>query len=192
MQKSARKADTPTAGMHAGRRFGDVLVGMQADEELAWFFNVAGTQMVQPSILASAFTGRSPGSVEVFEARVEALHAARKIWRRLENIGAREARVLETVYSERAWPGTLVRRFGPLAGVVEGLVGVRAEYLHARMSDRTAATSTAAWLEELVGRCSKELFVWRKQGVRAREQAVKAYERARGKGPSVVPPEDRG
>ena len=85
MQESARKADTPTAGMHAGRRFGDVLVGMQADEELAWFFNVAGTQMVQPSTLASAFTGRSPR-----------INAAPSILRRAEGLDMKSACLVVT------------------------------------------------------------------------------------------------
>jgi hypothetical protein len=79
----------------------------------------------------------------------------------------------------------------PTAGMRLENIGAREVRVLARRSGRTTATNTAAWLEDLVGRCSEELFAWRKQAVRACEQAVKAYERARGKGPSVVPPEDR-
>jgi hypothetical protein len=67
----------------------------------------------------------------------------------------------------------------------------RGPYLHARMVQRTSATSTTAWLEELVAACSKDLVAWRKEALHAVEQAIKAYERARGEGQSVVPPEER-
>ena len=73
---------------------------------------------------------------------------------------------------------------------VEGLVGVRAEYLHAHMTQRTNAASTTAWLEELIAKCSKDLVAWRCDAFRAVEQAVKAYPQARGKDHSVVPPEE--
>jgi hypothetical protein len=38
---------------------------------------------------------------------------------------------------------------------------------------------------------SKDLVAWRKEAFCAVEQAIKAYERARGKGQSVAPPEER-
>jgi hypothetical protein len=188
-QQSARKVGRRTGRMHAGSRFGDVLVGIRTDEELSWFFNDAGTEMGLPSILAAADTGRGAGSLEVTEANLEARHAAHKIRDRLEIIGLRNERVLETLYTDRIWPGTLVRRFGPVVGVVEGLVAVRCQYLHARLAQRTKARSTRAWLEELVARCSKDLVAWRIDAFRAVEQAVKAYERALGKDASVVPSE---
>jgi len=176
--------------MHAGSRFGDVFVGIRADEELSWLFNDAGTEMGMQSTLAAAGTGRGAGSLEVTEGNLEARHAAHKILDRLEIIGLRNERVLETLYADRIWPGTLVRRFGPVVGVVEGLVAVRAAFLHARLAQRTKAKSTTAWLEELVAQCSKDLVVWRCDAFRAVEQAVKAYEHARGKDDSVVPPEE--
>ena len=152
-QQSAPNAGTRTARMHAGSRFGDVLVGLQVDSELRWYFNDAAAETRQPSSLSAAYTGRGSGSVAVFESNVEAGHAARKISDRLESIGARAA------------------------------------YLHAHMTRRTSAPSTTAWLEELVAKCSKDLVGWRCDAFRALEQAVKAYEQARGKDDSVVPPE---
>ena len=188
-QQSARKVGRRTGRMHAGSRFGDVFVGIRTDEELSWFFNDAGTEMGMQSILAAAGTGRGAGSLAVTEANLEAQHAAHKVRDRLESIGLRNERVLETLYTDRIWPGTLGRRFGPVVGVVEGLVAVRCQYLHARLAQRTKARSTRAWLEELVARCSKDLGAWRIDAFRAVEQAVKAYEQARGKDDSVVPPE---
>ena len=63
-------------------------------------------------------------------------------------------------------------RFGD---VVEGLVGLRTEYLHAHMAHRASATSTSGRFEELVARCSKDLVAWRKDPVRAVEQALAAF-----------------
>jgi hypothetical protein len=83
-----------------------------------------------------------------------------------------------------------VRRFGPLVGVVEGLVVVHAEYLHAHMTQRAAAASTTAWLEEPVARCSKDLAAERIDAFGAVVQSVEAYEQGRGKDGSVVPPEE--
>ncbi len=190
IRPSARKTSNRTPRMHAGSRFGDVVVSLQVDHELRWLYNDAPAEMGQPSILAAAFSGRGSGSLEITEARLEARHAARRIWDRLGSIGGRDERVLETLYTDRIWPGTLVRRFGPVVGVVEGLVGVRAEYLHAHLAHRTTATSTTGWLEELVARCSKDLVAWRKEAFRAVEQALAAYERTRTRPESVVPPED--
>ena len=162
----------------------------QVDHELRWLYNDAPAEMGQPSSLAAAFSGRGSGTLEITEANLEARHAARRIWDRLGSIGGRDERVLETLYTDRVWPGTLVRRFGPVVGVVEGLVGVRAEYLHAHLERRTTATDTTGWLEELVARCSKDLVAWRREAVRAVEQALVAYERTRTQPESVVPPEE--
>jgi len=188
IQQTAGKSESSrTAGMHPGRRFGEVVVGMPADEELTWFFNDSGTEIRQPSSLAAASMRRNPFGMDGVMERADAFHAASKIWDRLQRIEPRESRVLETLYTDRIWPGRLVRRFGPVVGVVEGLVCVRAEHLGARMQGRTAAKTTCAWLEELVGRCSKDVALWRLEALRASEQALGACERARGDGPSVVP-----
>lgn len=77
-------------------------------------------------------------------------------------------------------------RFGD---VVEGLVGVRAEDLHAHMAHRANATGTTGWLEGLVARCSKDLVVWRKEAFGAVERALAADERTRSQPESVVTPE---
>src|SRR5271169_995589 len=126
-EQVARKAETRTAGLHPGRRFGAVVVSQAADEELTWFFNDSGTEATQKSHLAAAFDRHRPNTLAAFVDCVEAMHAARKIWDRLESLEPREAHALETLYTDRIWPGPLVRRFGPIIGVVEGLVRVRAD-----------------------------------------------------------------
>ena len=122
MEQSARTSGRRSVGMHVGRRFGDVLVCLEADEELTWFFNQAGEQIEQPSIQGAVPDGLSPCSLEAVEARADALHAGFKIWGRMQNIGAREARVLEALYTELTWPWVLTRRLGHLVGVVEWLL----------------------------------------------------------------------
>lgn len=74
--------------------------------------------------------------------------------------------------------------------VVEGLVGVRAENLHAHMARRASASSTTGWREELVARCRKDLVAWCQEAFGAVEQALAAHERTRGQPESVVPPEE--
>jgi hypothetical protein len=83
-----------------------------------------------------------------------------------------------------------LRRLGPVVGVVEGLVGVPAEHLHAHRAHRARATSTSGWLEELVARCSKDLVAWRKEAFCAVEQALAVFEPTRSQPESVVPPEE--
>ena len=90
---------------------------------------------------------------------------------------------------DRVWPLSLVRRFGPIVGVVEGLVDVRAEYLRAWHQGRTFTRCATDWLEELVAYRSEELAYWRKYALERCEQAVGAYELVRGEEPSVVPTE---
>jgi hypothetical protein len=68
---------------------------------------------------------------------------------------------------------------------------VSAEHLGQRMLGLTTAASTTAWLEELVAARSEELRGWREDADAACGRALAAYQRARGKGPSVVPTEDR-
>jgi len=189
-EQVARKAETRTAGLHAGHRFGEVVVGAAADEELTWFFNDAGTECTHRSRLAAALDRHRPNTAAALVNCAEAIHQARKISDRLESLTPRDAHVLRLLYTDRVWPGPLVKRFGPVVGVVEGLVRVRADYVTARMEQRTTTTSTTAWLEELVGRCCKDLAVWRRDALAACEQAVAAYEKARGDDPSVVPQEE--
>ena len=160
MNQHARDDETRPAGMHARHRFGDVVPSIEADDELAWFFNYAALDC-----------GRHPGSLAVTEACIEALHSAREIMQRLQKLGAREIDVLDALYTERRWSRGIERRLGHLAPVVEVL-------------------TTTERLEELVERRPEEVAAWREKATRACGHAITAYERVRGDGPSVVPQED--
>lgn len=190
MNDTLRRVSDRTPAMHAGRRFGDVVPSRAADEELTWFFNDAAIEIDRPSVHGALFEDKRPGSAEVLEARADALHAGRKIWERLQQTGERECSVLAALYTEECWPRTLARKLVHLAGVVEAMPSVRAEYLRARMQRRTTAPNATQWLDELAERCPKELDAWRQQAVRACAQALAAYERVRGRTGSVVPEEE--
>ena len=61
MEQSARTSGRRSVGMHVGRRFGDVLVCLEADEELTWFFNQAGEQIVSKTLSLSPTLTIRPG-----------------------------------------------------------------------------------------------------------------------------------
>ena len=186
----AIEGEHATFHLHLDRRFGDVLVSTEADEELTWFFNVALAQIEQPSNQATAWGGERPGTLAAFERRAEALHAARKIWERLRQMGHGDAHALRALYTERPWPRALLRRFGHLVAVVAWLPAVRDAHLGARRRGTTDLDNVTAWLEERLAAKSDDLAVWREQALRTCERAVAAYERARGSGPSVTPKEE--
>jgi len=189
MTRTARIVDNEREHMHAGRRFGDVIVGAAADHELTWFFNEAELAMELPSVQGQLLAGRQPGSVGALLSRVEARHATRRICERLKRLDARDALVLEALYTERRWPREMVRKLQHLAGVVESLPGLRAAYLGERMRGRTHATSTTEWLEELVVADPDHAVAWREEAGRACARAVSAYSQVRGDDESVVPEE---
>ena len=89
----------------------------------------------------------------------------------------------------RALPPSLVRRFGPIVGVVEGLVDVRVEYLRAWHQGRSFTGCASDPLEEQIASRSEELASWRKYAPSRCEQVVGGYELVRGEGSSVVPTE---
>jgi len=181
----------PSRGMHADHCFVDVVPSREADEELAWFFNDAASAIETPSNYAANLSGQRHHALEETEARIEALHGARTIWERLTILDGRRARVLEALYEERLWPEALEGTLGPVVGVVVTTPGVRAEHLGALLRQRTAARDVKGWLEELVAQRSPSIAAWHKEADRACAQALSAYERARGDGPSVVPSEVR-
>jgi hypothetical protein len=176
--------------VHSKWQFGDVSPSREAREELRWFFNEAESEVGVPSSFAGLLGGASPASLEATERRAEALHAARKIGERLQAVSVTDVRMLEALYTERPWPRALVRALGVLASPVAALVVVRTEHLRALVAARTQAKTLAAWLEELLAADRDALAPWRPEAELACAMAVAAYERARGKGPSVVPEEE--
>jgi len=188
----AREEQSASIWMHTSHRFGGVQPSRHADAELAWLYNRCAIAVAAPSVQGELLLERRPGSPEAVLARAEAMHAARKICERLRKIGVREQTVLEALYTERRWPRALERKLHHLTGVVEALPGVRAEHLAEREQGRTGATTTTAWLQELVERSPEAVVAWREEAVRACERALFAYEEVRGDGESVAPQEDGG
>jgi hypothetical protein len=162
----------------------------RAIQELTWFFNEAEIAIGQPSLHAALVACAPPSSVDEAEARVEALHAARKIARRLATLPVADVRVLDAYCTERPWPAALEGVLHGLVGVVEAMPAVRAEHLTARARGQTRTPDVTRWLRQLVAERSPLLKAWREQAEEARSRALAAYERARGTGPSLVP-EDR-
>jgi hypothetical protein len=79
MGQSAReKEPVRTPGMHAGRRFGDVLVSPRTDAELTWYFNDSEEESRPQSWIAYLGTRRMLGSLEVAEENAEATDASER------------------------------------------------------------------------------------------------------------------
>lgn len=172
-------------------RLGDVVPSLEALVELRWFFNEAESEMDTPSSFGALDGGCSPTSAEAVERRAEAVHAAGKISRWLKAIPVGHALMLEGVFTEREWPSPVARTLGELAGAVEASPTVRALHLRARVTAKTCTTSVAAWLGEVIERGGAEAVAdWRREAEVVCGLAVRAYERARGRGPCVVPWED--
>jgi len=172
-------------------QFGDVKPSLQAQEELRWFFNEAERELEEPSAFCALVAGHTASSMDEVERRQEAMHAAGTINRRLQSLGVTDALMLSGLYTERVWPKRMERLLGRLAGAVEALPTVRAQYLRALIGAQTKTKSVEAWLEELIevgGPAAVE--DWRREAQLACAIASHAYELARGDGPSVVPTEE--
>lgn len=171
-------------------QFGDVSPSAAAESELRWFFNEAESEVDQPSNFEGLVAGASRTSLEEVERRAEALHSAGKIRDRLRAVPLSCARTLEALFRERAWPPRVEEALGVLAGPVAAMPVVLAEHLRALAACRTSARTVAAWMEERVAADPAALAPWRPEAEMWCRIAVTAYERARGRGPSVVPQEE--
>ena len=184
---------TPFSGevsmVHSPFRFGDVSPSRAARHELRWFFNEALKEVDLPSNFVGLLSGVSPGSLAAVERRAEAIHSARKIRDRLATLSTLDAIMLQALYEERPWPPRVEGALGVLTGPVAALPIVKAEHLRALLGARSRAQTVTAWLDELVAADRHALALWRPEAVIACAMAVTAYERARGKGGSVVPSE---
>jgi hypothetical protein len=179
--------------VESGLKFGDVTPSETANRELRWFFNEAEEACDQPSNYAGLLLGGvSPASLEAMEDRAEAIHAAKKIREWVDAVSLPEALVLEGVYRERVWPRAVARALGPLAGAVAALPTVRVLHMRALVSARTATDSPDEWLEEVARGRPEALVPWRAEAERACANAIRAYERVRGKGECVVPEPEEG
>ncbi|HEY3817674.1 MAG TPA: hypothetical protein VGL81_10905 [Polyangiaceae bacterium] len=174
-------------------RFAGVSPSEAADAELRWFFNEAESEADVPSNYCMLLAGVSPGGVEEFERRAEALHAAKKIETRLRTLTRTSVLLLQGIYTERARPHAVTEALPHgLAGAAEASAQVCVEHLRALARGETFARTVAVWIEEVVRKGPPRLLAeWRKELERTASLAVSAYEHARGRGPSVVP-DDQG
>jgi hypothetical protein len=177
---------------HPQRRFRDVSPSEAADAELTWFFNEAETAIDQPSNFQGLLAGASPTSLEEVERRAEAMHAARKIYDRLQRLRSTDRLLLSGLYTERACSDAMTEALpGGLAGAAQASVAVRVAYVRALARAETRAKGVVAFVEDVVRKARRNLVAeWRAELELACAVAVRAYERARGDGPSVVPEED--
>jgi hypothetical protein len=162
----------------------------EADEELSWFFNEAEMAIDVPSNYCVLLSGVSPTDLPEVERRAEALHAAGKIRARIESLNSGDAVLLAGLYVKRSFTLALRKTLGRMAGAVEALPIVRTEHLFALARGRTAKRRAFDWLDELAQRQDPTLRVWRRESRGACAVAIRAYELARGSGPSVVPHDD--
>ncbi|HEY1698083.1 MAG TPA: hypothetical protein VGG39_38245 [Polyangiaceae bacterium] len=172
-------------------QFGNVRPSPAAHAELWWHFNEAEEATSASSNFATSLFGARTTTVDETERRVEAGLAKAKIEKRLGAVRPEDAYMLMSLYTERAWPAPVEQVLGVLTGVVVVLPIVCAEHFGAATRSRTGARTLTAWLEERIARGGAEaVAVYAREAQMACARAVRAYDRVRGKGPSVVPPAD--
>ncbi|HEY1692864.1 MAG TPA: hypothetical protein VGG39_11920 [Polyangiaceae bacterium] len=176
-------------------QFGNARPSPAAHAELGWYFNEAEEATNPSSNFASSLRGTRTTSLDETERRIEAGLAKAKIERRLGALRPKDASTLESLYTERPWPPPMVAVLGVLTGPVAELQMLRADYLGAVMRMRTGAKTVTAWLEARIAQGgAKAVAVYAREAQMACARAVRAYDRIRGKTPSVVPcaDEDQG
>jgi hypothetical protein len=170
-------------------------VSPEAVQELVWFFTEAEVAVAAPSNFALvadiALSGRKRGAPVVDDSaddRVEALHAAETIRRRLESLADADVETIVALYTPDIWPPAFEDYFGELAGLVARSRTAMRELADARRRGETTTSSVAQWLADRIARGDEAgLDALREDAERARGVALRAYDRARGRGPSVVP-----
>ena len=166
--------------------------------ELTWFFTEAETAISPPSNIDPCCTETSSGHVgadsvpsdDAIEDRVEALHATGTIERRLRAMPESHARTLFAAFEPRAWPESLEAALGRLTGIAVRLVMSEAAGRPARScAELRRRQDDAAALLDCTLACggAPALSVLRWKAHVAYADALHAYRRVRGPGPSVVP-----
>ncbi len=174
------------------RRFRDVTPSPAAEAELRWFFNEAETEIDMPSNHCSLLAGVRRTTEEEVERRLEAQHAAGKINGWLKSLHTTQALLLAGLYIERPWSDEVSKALPcGLAGAAESYPTVRVEWLRAVARSQSRARSVADWIEDVVHLGRRDLVdAWRAELELSCALAVRAYDRARGNRPCVVPSDD--
>ena len=177
----------------------DLRASAAAQEELAWFFRSALSDIELPSnwcptVRRAVYGGpRSKDTRQMdtgAERRAEALHAARVIYERLKSLPRADCWVLTALYTPVEIPDTLARLCGWLAPLVCELPWTKKKLERAQREGRTRAPTAAEWLTQIVlvhGRDTLQPLVDEAQSIAAR--AVAAYEATRVGFPESVVPE---
>jgi hypothetical protein len=184
------------------RLVADLRASEAAQKELRWFFERALSEIEEPSnygkMVERMIHGRRrlPRATRAFdtgaERRVEALHAARIIFERLDELRCYDRWVIRMLYEPAEWPRELDTAWGWLTPLVCALPSMADQFDDARSRGRTRATSVKAWLVEMVGLFGAELLApLADEAQAAAATALAAYERTRGEASgSVVPDAD--
>jgi hypothetical protein len=181
------------------RLVADLRASEAAQKELRWFFERALSEIEEPSnygkmIQVVMYGRRRPRrDTRAFdtgaERRIEALHAARIIYERLEDLRCYDRWVIRTLYEPAEWPRELDTAWGWLTPLVCALPSMADRFDDARSRGRTEASSVKAWSVEIVGLFGAELLApLADEAQAAAATALAAYERTRAGSPeSVVP-----
>ncbi|HEY1698082.1 MAG TPA: hypothetical protein VGG39_38240 [Polyangiaceae bacterium] len=173
---------------HAAFRFGDAAPTLAAHEELWWFFNDAGADLVSAAPPTAWFFDLEIALLVAEERCAEAALATQIVGQRIDALDKIDKAVLEGVYTLHPRSVQVERALGVLAGAVEALPVVCAEHLAARMWGLTRAKTPAEWLEERVRNGgAAAVTMWAAPAEAACAAAVRVYDHVRGHGPKVVP-----
>jgi hypothetical protein len=164
--------------------------------ELEWFFTEAESAMSPRSNLDPSSTGTYSGRVgadtvpadDAIEDRIEAAHAAGTMARRLRAMPESHALVLFAAFLPRAWPESLEAALKRLTGIAVRLTMSHPASPHSPAEHRRREDDAAALLDCTVacgGPAALSVLRWRAHV--AYVEALHAYARVRGRGPTVVP-----
>ncbi len=173
----------------------ELQVSREAEEELVWFFTEAELAIAVRSnfttVADMALAGgkrSAPGADHTSDDRVEAVHAAETIRRRLTSLADGDLDTIVALFTPDIWPEAFERYFGELAGLVARSRAAMRELADARQRGDATTSSVAQWLADRIARGDDAgLDALRVEAERARGVAMRAYDRARGRGPSIVP-----
>jgi hypothetical protein len=179
----------------SGCRVHELRVSPEAERELEWFFTEAERAIALPSnfgaIVDMALAGNRRNALRedrTADGRIEALRAAEIIRQRLTCLSDSDVDTIVALYLPDVWPPPFERYFGDLAGLVARSRSAMRGLAEARRRGAWATGSVEEWLADRIVRGDEVgLDGLRVGAARARGSALRAYDRARGRGPSVAP-----
>ena len=166
------------------------------ERELSWFFTEAESAIALPSNINPGCPTSFPRGAgarvvpadDLMEDRVEAMHAAGTIERRLRAMPEDHAVLLFAAFEPRLWPESLEAVFGRVTGIAVRLSIPRLETVRSSAELRAREDSAVLVLSRTLD-CGGEpaLALLRSRARVAYVSALRTYARVRGLGPSVVP-----